>query len=59
MFNFLEYSRVVVALMRPQGLVRDIAFSTYQPDAVIGHIRGHIAQQATGEERRTPAADGG
>ena len=30
-FNFLQYPRVVVALKRKAGLVRDISFSTRQP----------------------------
>jgi Ca2+/Na+ antiporter len=33
-FNFLEYPRVVIALKRKAGLVRDISFSTRQPDEV-------------------------
>ena len=35
MFNFLEYPRVVIALKRKLGLVRDIAFSTQHPEEVI------------------------
>jgi hypothetical protein len=34
-FNFLEYPRVVVALKRKQGLVRDVSFSTHQPEEVM------------------------
>lgn len=34
MFNFLEYPRIVIALKVKKGLVRDIAFSTRQPDEV-------------------------
>jgi hypothetical protein len=33
-FNFLEYPRVVIAL-RKKGRVRDISFSTRQPDEVL------------------------
>jgi hypothetical protein len=34
-FNFLEYPRVVVALKRKRVLVRDISFSTRQPEQII------------------------
>ena len=37
-FNFLEYPRVVVSLKKKAGLVRDISFSTSQPDKVLGVI---------------------
>lgn len=39
MFNFLEYPRVVIALKRKLGLVRDIAFSTQRPDELVEKIR--------------------
>lgn len=39
MFNFLEYPRVVVALKEKQGPVQDVAFSTKQPEQVLGLIR--------------------
>ncbi len=39
MFNFLEYPRVVVSLKRKQGPVRDIAFSTHDPDQVMRFIQ--------------------
>jgi Ca2+/Na+ antiporter len=35
MFNFLEYSRVVMKLKIKKGPVRDIAFSTLQPEELI------------------------
>jgi hypothetical protein len=35
MFNFLEYPRVVIALKRKMGPVRDVAFSTANPDKVM------------------------
>jgi len=38
MFNVLEYPRVVVALRHRRGPVRDIAFSTRRPDAVMSII---------------------
>jgi len=34
-FNFLEYPRVVLELKQKRGLVRDVSFSTRQPDEVI------------------------
>jgi hypothetical protein len=41
-FNFLEYSRVVIALRRSAGPVRDVSFTTQLPDAVI-----RLLQEAT------------
>lgn len=38
MFNFLEYPRVVVALSQKQGPVKEIAFSTQQPEQVLALI---------------------
>jgi hypothetical protein len=38
-FNFLEYPRVVIAFKRKVGLVRDISFSTSQPDEIIHLIQ--------------------
>lgn len=34
-FNFLEYPRVVIRLKRKAGWVRDISFSTSQPNEII------------------------
>lgn len=45
MFNFLEYPRVVIALKVKQGLVRDVAFSTHQPEEVIRLIKGQAKIQ--------------
>jgi len=42
-FNFLEYPRVVIALKRKTGLVRDISFSTRQPDDVLYFIKKTVA----------------
>ena len=42
-FNFLEYPRVVIALKRKTGLVRDISFSTHQPDDVLYFIKKTVA----------------
>ncbi len=51
--NFLEYPRVVVALKKKIGPVRDISFSTRQPDEIIrliqrlNHERHEEAQRYT------------
>jgi Ca2+/Na+ antiporter len=42
-FNFLEYPRVVIALKRKAGPVRDISFSTRRPDDVLRFIREAIS----------------
>ncbi len=41
-FNFLEYPRVVIAFKRKVGPVRDISFSTRQPDEVVQLIEDLI-----------------
>lgn len=46
-FNFLEYPRIVIALTRRAGPVRDISFSTRQPDDVLRLIREAISAQTT------------
>lgn len=38
-FNFLQYPRVVVRLRKKRGLVRDLSFSTQQPEEILRHIR--------------------
>jgi len=43
-FNFLEYPRVVIALKRKRGLVRDLSFSTRQPENVIQYLRGVVRE---------------
>jgi Ca2+/Na+ antiporter len=47
--NFLEYPRVVVALKKKIGPVRDISFSTQQPDEIIQVIKrlNHETQRST------------
>jgi Ca2+/Na+ antiporter len=47
--NFLEYPRVVVALKKKIGPVRDISFSTRQPEEIIQVIKrlNHEAQRYT------------
>lgn len=42
-FNFLEYPRVVVALKKKAGLVRDISFSTGKPDVILRLIDGVLS----------------
>ena len=44
-FNFLEYPRVVIALKKQRGPVKDISFSTRQPDDILRHIREAISLQ--------------
>jgi hypothetical protein len=47
MFNFLEYPRVVIALKKKRRFVRDIAFSTRQPDEVMRFIRQAASTAST------------
>ncbi len=44
-FNFLEHPRIVIALKRQAGLVRDISFSTRRPDDVLQFIGETAAAQ--------------
>jgi hypothetical protein len=37
-FNFLEFPRVVIALQRPVGPVRDISFTTQQPEEILRRL---------------------
>jgi hypothetical protein len=41
-FNFLEYPRIVIALKRKVGPVRDISFTTRRPDAVLQLLQNPI-----------------
>jgi len=44
--NFLEHPRVVVALAKPRGMIREVAFTTRRPDealAAIGRMTGRAA----------------
>jgi hypothetical protein len=45
MFNFLEHQRVVILLSRKKGLVREIAFSTRQPEEVMRVITTLLTPQ--------------
>jgi len=42
-FNFLEHPRVVIALKRKTGPVRDISFSTRRPDDVVRLVRDAVS----------------
>ncbi len=42
-FNFLEHRRVVIALKRKAGPVRDVSFSTRHPDRVIQLLQNAIS----------------
>ena len=42
-FNFLEHPRVVIALKKRAGLVRDISFSTRQPDELIQLLQNAVS----------------
>lgn len=44
-FNFLEYPRIVIALKRKRGLVRDLSFSTQHPEKVLWLIHDRISIQ--------------
>jgi hypothetical protein len=46
-FNFLEHRRVVIRLKKKAGLVKDISFSTSQPDEVMRLILGAISVDKT------------
>jgi Ca2+/Na+ antiporter len=46
-FNFLEHSRVVIGLKRKAGLVRDVSFSTCQPNEIIRLMQGVISTNKT------------
>ena len=45
-FNFLEYPRVVFALIRKAGIVRDISFSTRRPDEVIQLLQSLVSARS-------------
>ena len=45
-FNFLEHPRVVIALKKKAGIVRDISFSTRHPDDVIQLLQNAISAQS-------------
>jgi hypothetical protein len=51
-FNFLEYPRVVVALKRKAGPVRDISFTTRRPDEVLRLLEEAAAANRTADQAR-------
>ena len=42
MFNFLEHERVVLSLRKKKCLVREVAFSTTQPEKIMRIITEHL-----------------
>lgn len=42
-FNFLEHPRIVIGLKKKVGLVRDVSFTTRQPDEIIELIQEKIS----------------
>jgi hypothetical protein len=51
-FNFLEFPRVVVALKKKAGLVRDISFSTCNPTEVVSLIEKATSKIRTANNDR-------
>jgi hypothetical protein len=49
-FNFLEYPRVVIAFKRKVGPVRDISFSTRQPDEALRLIQEAISAKRAAQD---------
>jgi hypothetical protein len=47
MFNFLEHPRVVIALKRKRGPVRDVVFSTRRPEEIRQLIRKILSEKST------------
>ena len=47
MFNFLEYPRVIVELKEKRGLVRDIAFTTRQPEKLMRLLEEGMGRAGT------------
>jgi hypothetical protein len=45
-FNVLEYPRVVIALKRKAGPVRDLSFSTRSPEEILQQIQAAVAATA-------------
>lgn len=46
-FNFLEHPRIVIGLRKKTGWVRDISFSTRQPDVILKLLNQHVATEST------------
>jgi hypothetical protein len=51
MFNFLEHGRVVVALSEKRGLVREVAFSTKNPDDIVHIFTAGACRLVAGSSR--------
>ena len=51
-FNFLEYPRVVIALRRKAGPVRDISFSTRRPDDVLRLLQEAVSAKRAAQHGR-------
>ena len=51
-FNFLEHPRVVIALKRKVGLVRDISFSTRRPGDVLRLIQEAVSANRAAQHGR-------
>ena len=51
-FNFLEYPRVVIAFKKKVGPVRDISFSTRQPDEVLRLIQDVVSANGIAQHGR-------
>lgn len=51
-FNFLEHARIVIAFRKKTGWVRDLSFSTAQPDELLRLLREAIAGRARHERDR-------
>jgi hypothetical protein len=47
MFNFIEHPRVVFALKKKRGPVRDVAFSTRRPNEVLRFIQEAMSTRST------------
>lgn len=43
-FNFLEYPRIMVTLIKKQGLVQDLVFTTCQPGLILEIIQSRMIQ---------------
>lgn len=60
-FNMLEHPRIVLALGRPRGWVRDLSFSTRHPDAVLRYLEAEreAVVRLDGSRSEQPAGSGG
>lgn len=49
-FNFLEYPRIVITLKQKVGPVRDVSFSTRQPDEILQRLQALIPASHAGKQ---------